>query len=202
MLNQKKVNYAKIDEDNGFSYWLFTNELDRQTCESIIQLGNDQWEEAKFINIDGVAEENKNVRVTQTAWTGEQWIYDIIFMYMKKANESAGWNFAIDSAEEMQIGKYPVGGHYHFHMDGNGVRKYSAPNNKFLHDKTRKLSMSIILNDDFEGGEFEFFGDKQLINEKKGSILIFPSYLQHRVRPVTKGTRYSLVAWFLGKPFC
>ena len=62
MLSQKKLNYAKVDEDTGYSYWLFSNELDRQTCQRIIQLGNDQWEEAKIVNIDGVAEENKNVR--------------------------------------------------------------------------------------------------------------------------------------------
>ena len=40
-----------------------------------------------------------------------------------------------------------------------------------------------------------------LIKEKMGTVIVFPSYMVHRVRPVTKGTRYSLVSWFCGEPF-
>ena len=43
--------------------------------------------------------------------------------------------------------------------------------------------------------------DKIEIKEKKGTIIVFPSYLVHRVKPVVKGTRYSLVVWFCGEPF-
>ena len=72
---------------------------------------------------------------------------------------------------------------------------------KFTNGKTRKLSMTIVLNNDYEGGEFQFFNYKdQLIKEKKGTVIVFPSYMVHRVRPVTKGTRYSLVVWFCGEP--
>ena len=35
----------------------------------------------------------------------------------------------------------------------------------------------------------------------RGSIVVFPSFLYHEVKPITKGTRYSLVVWFIGKPF-
>ena len=68
-------------------------------------------------------------------------------------------------------------------------------------EKTRKLSMSIILNDDYEGGEFEFYGHKKSIKPTKGTVIVFPSYMVHRVKPVTKGIRYSVVAWFCGEPF-
>jgi PKHD-type hydroxylase len=61
--------------------------------------------------------------------------------------------------------------------------------------------MTIVLNEDYEGGEFEFFDDKRLIKEKTGTVIVFPSYIVHRVRPVTKGIRYSLVVWFCGEPF-
>ena len=71
--------------------------------------------------------------------------------------------------------------------------------------------MTLCLNDatEYEGGEFEFdFKDKTKTDpivceqiKKKGSIIVFPSFVWHRVKPVTKGTRYSLVAWNLGKPF-
>jgi len=37
--------------------------------------------------------------------------------------------------------------------------------------------------------------------KSQGSLVIFPSFVQHRVKPVTKGTRYSLVIWSLGQPY-
>ena len=61
--------------------------------------------------------------------------------------------------------------------------------------------MTIVLNDDYEGGEFNFFDCENLIKEKTGTIIVFPSYAVHKVNPITKGTRYSLVVWFVGEPF-
>ena len=70
------------------------------------------------------------------------------------------------------------------------------------------LSYKSGLNDDFEGGEFEFahceggeFSVAKPEFEKSGSIIVFPSFMEHRVAPVTRGVRYSLVTWFLGPPF-
>jgi PKHD-type hydroxylase len=81
--------------------------------------------------------------------------------------------------------------------------------------------MGVILNDDFEGGEFQIVKYDHLklemenewkdypspeskiatVESSKGSVIVFPSDVYHRVKPVTKGIRYSLVAWFLGPPF-
>jgi PKHD-type hydroxylase len=63
--------------------------------------------------------------------------------------------------------------------------------------------MSILLNEDYEGGDFKFYDDEEfaLKEKSKGSILVFPSYMQHCVKEVTKGNRYSLVVWFLGPKF-
>ena len=60
--------------------------------------------------------------------------------------------------------------------------------------------MIVNLNDDFEGGDLILYNDG-LMKQKKGCITFFPSYLLHEITPVTKGTRYSLSMWFLGKPF-
>ena len=68
--------------------------------------------------------------------------------------------------------------------------------------------MTVLLNDNYEGGEFQF----SICNQEKceryvpefnkaGSIIVFPSDMEHRVAPVIKGVRYSLVVWFLGPPF-
>jgi PKHD-type hydroxylase len=68
--------------------------------------------------------------------------------------------------------------------------------------------MTTLLSDSYEGGEFQFASyskEKCVIStqecSKVGSIVVFPSAMEHRVAPVTKGIRYSLVTWFLGPPF-
>jgi predicted 2-oxoglutarate/Fe(II)-dependent dioxygenase YbiX len=87
------------------------------------------------------------------------------------------------------------------------------PKNIDTHNKIRKLSVTISLSnpEDYEGGELEFDlrnspdGKPNIIKCKeilpRGSIVVFPSHVWHRVAPVTKGTRYSLVIWSLGYPF-
>ena len=179
------------------SYWIFRNEIDKSTCKRIMNLGKKRWISALLTSYL----QNDDIRKSKTAFTSEQWLYDIVFGYMHTANENSGWNFQVDAAEDMQITKYNVGGHYDYHEDGNGITKIHAPGNEFLHGKTRKLSMSIILNDDFEGGQLEFMNNPNPIEDKLGTIVVFPSYMQHRVKPVTSGTRYSLVAWFVGESF-
>ena len=64
----------------------------------------------------------------------------------------------IKAAESCQITRYKKGGFYNFHSDGTGdhLSTFNSPDNKFLHGHVRKLSMSVMLNDNFEGGAFEF----------------------------------------------
>ena len=123
---------------------------------------------------------------------------------MMSANEEAGWKYDIVAAESCQITRYTKDGFYTWHKDGIGSHNevYDNPEQPFLHGNTRKLSMSIVLNDEYEGGDFEMSGLKEpLPRLEKGSIIVFPSFIDHRVTPVTKGTRYSLVTWFVGPPF-
>lgn len=65
--------------------------------------------------------------------------------------------------------------------------------------KPRAVSCSFILNDDYEGGEFAFFDRELIYNLKKGSCIMFPSNFMypHEIMPVTSGTRYSIVTWFV-----
>ena len=76
-----------------------------------------------------------------------------------------------------------------------------------------KLSVTINLSGDenYEGGNLKFDFGPNTQGERfiecteirpKGSIIVFPSFTYHQVTPVTKGTRYSLVMWICGKPFC
>ena len=183
---------------DNITWWRFDNAVDSKTCNKIIKLADKKW-----ITAATRKEEGQKNRKTNISWTKEQWLFDLVFEYMTSANTQAGWNFEVDAAETMQIGKYSKGCFYDYHQDGDGVTTYDDPENEWLHNKTRKLSMSILLNEDYEGGDFKFYGAKEtVLKEKaKGTVLVFPSYMQHCVEEVTKGNRYSLVAWFLGKGF-
>ena len=177
--------------------------------ESIIDISTDITDEERKTDITPDYKPDSKLRVSDIAWCNDQWIYDIIWPYMERANDEAGWKYQIKAAESCQIIRYKKGGFCNFHADGRGdhLSAYHRPENKFLHGHVRKLSMSVILNDDFEGGAFEFASyakEKCVITPieaSSGSVIVFPSSVEHRVSPVTKGTRYSLVTWFVGPPF-
>ena len=83
---------------------------------------------------------------------------------------------------------------------------YDDPKKTNIYGKVRKISVILPLSDpkSYGGGNFQLsFGKAKTIKEgrEQGTMLFFPSYLWHRVTPLTKGTRYSLVAWICGKPF-
>jgi hypothetical protein len=85
-----------------------------------------------------------------------------------------------------QLLRYSEGGFYKEHTDSFVLEQ-------------RTISCSIILNDDFEGGEFSFFNGTKIIKPKKYSAIVFPSNFMypHEVMEVKKNTRYSLVTWFV-----
>jgi predicted 2-oxoglutarate/Fe(II)-dependent dioxygenase YbiX len=82
--------------------------------------------------------------------------------------------------------KYDTGSFYKQHTD-------SYP------EEPRTISLSLILNDDYEGGEFAFFDRELIYKLKKGSAIVFPSnhLYPHEIMPVTSGTRYSIITWFI-----
>ncbi len=177
--------------------WYWDKEISHENCQKIISFGEGKgWDQAttygseeKFQSLDGA-------RKSDIAWVEDQWVYDLIWPYMMAANEQAGWKYDIVAAESCQVTRYIKDGFYSWHRDGLGSHNEE-------HSKTRKLSMSIILNSDFEGGDFEIFKDDpdKIPRFEEGSVIVFPSFLKHRVTPVTKGVRYSLVTWFVGQPF-
>ena len=203
-------------------WFYFTSALDKKTCNKIRNSAKGKWEKSKIDTKTGTTDEeritgaekihgiDKKYRISDVVWTDDQWIYDTIWPYMTGANERAGWKYDIKGAEGMQITRYKKGGFYYFHKDGKGdhLSTYDQPDNEFKHGNVRKLSMTVLLNDNYEGGEFQFATYSQEKCEistpefnKTGMIIVFPSDMEHRVAPVTKGIRYSLVTWFVGPPF-
>jgi len=173
-------------------YFVWNKKLSQEICQKLINLGKENWTRAEVDNKSIAA-----IRKSDIAWTEEQWVFDLISPYMFTANERAGWKYNIVATKDCQVTRYTKDGFYDWHIDGMGSH------NELHNDgNTRKLSMSIILNSDYEGGDFEMRGLKDKVPRlKEGSIIVFPSFLEHRVTPVTEGIRYSLVTWFVGPPY-
>ena len=168
-----------------------------------------------------VVKDVQKKRKSDIVWMNDLWIYKEIHPYIHEANQRAGWNFEWDWSESCQFTKYGVGQYYGWHCD-SWDKPYSRPpladgTRPIDHGKIRKLSVTISLShpDEYVGGNLEFDFRNQVDwdrNKKaaihscdgirpRGSIIVFPSFVWHRVAPVTKGTRYSLVIWNLGYPF-
>ena len=94
-------------------------------------------------------------------------------------------NVSVEQDTGYGLLKYEKGGFYTEHVD-------------HATELVRTVSCSIIINDDYEGGEFSFFGREHIIKASKGDVIMFPSNFvyRHEVLPVTKGTRYAIITWF------
>ena len=189
---------AKLNEESGV--FIARREFDAATCERIIRLAGDGWERSQVDDSEGGEIEDKGLRESDIFWTKERWLTDMLFPYMESYNEVSGLKYEISGVETLQLTRYGVGGFYGFHVDGFNNHLWSVGG------KIRKISMTIQLNEDYEGGEFEVIRcregelEVETLDKDMGSMVLFPSCLEHRVKPVTDGVRYSLVAWFLGPP--
>ena len=185
-------------------YWKWDKAIKPKRCKEIIDSAGDTFENAGIgdDSTDGTRLDDE-VRKTLIHWSNEQDLFNMVSNYGSSANRQGQWGLETSAMESIQIGQYPTGGHYNWHVDGLGIVPINAPENKFLNGKTRKISFVLWLNDDFEGGEFEFHPSHikdNVIKPKRGTIVCFPSWVMHRVKPVTKGTRYSAVSWMVGQP--
>ena len=200
-------------------YWHFPGALTPKFCDDVIAYANQQEEVMARTGGYGdrklKKEEVKNMqrkRKSDLVWLNDTWIYKELHPYVHEANARAGWNFEWDWSESCQFTKYKLNQFYDWHCD-SWHKPYDKPDDLNSHGKIRKLSVTVSLSDEteYEGGDFEFdfrsaedgSNQPQVCKEirPKGSIVVFPSFVWHRVKPVTSGTRYSLVIWNLGWPF-
>jgi len=203
-------------------YWYFKSAIPPKICDDIIKHGLSQAETMARTGDYGDKELSKDEikdmrrkRNSDLVWLNDTWIYKEIHPYLIEANKNAGWNFQWDRSEACQFTKYKLNQYYDWHCD-SWDKPYDKPDTP-EHGKIRKLSMTCQLTDgsEYRGGELEFDfrnydphmrdESKHLVKVKeilpKGSIVVFPSHVWHRVKPVTSGTRYSLVVWSIGDPF-
>lgn len=186
----------QIDTQENWAYW---NEVfSPEECKKIIEIGNKrQLLEASVGGEDKKLIVDKKLRETKISWIypSEEtaFIFRRVTDVMMEINKQY-FNFDLFGfAEGFQFTRYDSpDGMYVAHMD------------KILHATPRKLSLTIQLSSpsDYEGGELMVHtGSSQAMDKSLGKLIAFPSYVMHEVKPVTKGTRYSLVAWLTGPAF-
>ena len=171
-----------------------------QQCQMVIDKGMSlKKEEAKV----GMGQKpsggyDPKKRVTTISWIPFKdmpEMYRDIESTMLKANNNHFGFEGMQITEPGQFTHYLTGGFYEWHMDNDVAGKRQQP--------VRKISMTLLLSDPstFEGGELELMSKNKTAKLKQGQAIFFASWLQHRVKPVTKGERKSLVMWFGGPSF-
>ena len=147
--------------------------------------------------IDGTVEsKDKNRRSSKISWVPQDKFPKELQQCIDSANKL--YNFSLHEFESLQYSRYEEGDHYDWHVDN-----HSKPYNNGM---IRKLSFSICLNDEFEGGDFDLGRPSPLTGKtnietfklKKGEMIVFPSHTWHKVNKVTKGIRKTLVGWVVG----
>ena len=202
------LDYLHTEKRYGKTSWLFNknktesfsyqpNVFTKAQCETIIKIGKNLVLENALIDSQNEATLNENCRKSKTSWlspeNGNEWIFQTLTDSILLLNNNF-FNFDLwGLAEGIQFTEYEApNGKYDPHIDClfNGL--------------IRKLSISVQLSDenDYEGGNVIInTGNEVSMTRKQGSAIAFPSYVLHGVKPVTKGVRYSLVAWITGPAF-
>ena len=200
-------------------YWYFKSAVPERICDDIVRYGKSLQD--KMATTGGFGDPKtlskkqikdlKTKRDSNIVWMNDKWIYKEIYPFVHQANANAGWNFQWDFSESCQFTKYNKNQYYDWHCD-SWEKPYENGDTK---GKIRKLSVTVSLSEGgkaYTGGELEFDfrnndPDKKTNIRKckeilpKGSLVVFPSFVWHRVCPVKKGSRYSLVVWNLGAPY-
>ena len=183
------------------SIWqMWARDVSPTTCNKIIQECEQLSPMEAGVGGQSVTTVDNKIRKSEIRWAGDiQWIKDLIYGYASTANRNA-FGFDINYLQDVQytIYKGTDEGFYNWHYD-----TFWAGENAY----DRKISVIIQLSDpsDYEGGEFLLEDQYEQPNatelKQRGTVLCFPSFFMHTVKPVTKGIRKSLVAWIEGPKF-
>ena len=183
-----------VKEDiNQTNYYWFENGFTTQEIDTIVN-GSLEYEFQKAIimdegNTDKFRKSNIKWLPFDSKW---EWVIDKIMSQVTEANNTI-WNFELKSIiDNIQYTEYEGnGGHYDWHLDiGPGSISH------------RKISITIQLSDpeEYVGGDLQIMTGSEYttVPRGKGTVVIFPSFLLHRVVPLTSGNRKSLVLWVGG----
>ncbi len=175
---------------------LFTPEQ----CQMVINAGRKQRPQKAQVGMgrpegSGVDTKKRTTTISWIPFKEMQPMYNQINEFIQKANRNHFGFGDIQITEQAQFTEYPEGGFYDWHMDTDVNMQHEPP--------VRKISMTLLLSPEnqFEGGDLELMAPGKRAKLKQGHAIIFASFINHRVAPVTRGVRQSLVMWFGGEPF-
>ena len=164
----------------------YTDIISKEVCEKIIKSPHD-FKRAKVY--DGDIHQARNCYDSTLNKKFDDYIYESVGKILQRYHNDFTYFTTGLSIEDT--------GYQHLLYKGSEKGEYKEHVDHFdLHP--RVLSCSIILNDDYEGGDFSFFEGEHIIPKKTGSAVVFPSNFcfPHSVTPVTNGDRHAVVTWF------
>ena len=186
------INPKQVETTHGV---VNCGEITRSTCNRLINesTSSDNFKVAGRVLNKDTYEKNSEIREVNAFIIHEEklWIDELVISLAETAMAFLDYN-VVGLLERPQLLNYKQNSKgYDWHTDiGLGMAS------------TRKISITVNLNDNYEGGNLQFFSDKTYdFNPPRGDAIAFPSFLPHRVTPITKGERWSLVAWIGGQPF-
>jgi PKHD-type hydroxylase len=178
----------------------FSNE----EVEKIIAIGEKQKLQKAEVYVGHLGDTvivDENKRVSEVSWidfeSDTRWLFKKLEHYVNYLNDMY-YNFELTNYEQLQYTCYNTkGSHYDWHVD----TQFNS-----INPLVRKLSLSLFLSDrnEYSGGNFEYNAGGtigKIHEQEKGTLIVFPSFLLHRVTPVIEGVRKSLVMWTQGPHF-
>lgn len=159
----------------------------------------------EYVEYPDIPEQRRaNIVMTTQPDEQSQWMWEKFNNLISYYNDRH-FNFDLYGFNYVQYARYDVGDKHEFHMDLPLDGKQIDP---LLLQNLRKITVVLLLNEpgvDFEGGEFQINHFSEQFpwdtNLKKGSVLLFPSFLLHRVAPILSGNRQSISIWAVGPKF-
>lgn len=191
------MNYVKLKKNKHLlDRHYFQDVFTKDECHNIINFTDTslQGSYTEYGQQDNFSNTIKSKYINRTS--GTEWVWGRITKYVWQVNGDF-FNFNLNCIDDLQIMEYRKNSLFQWHIDINGVEHFTS----------RKLSVVVFLTErnDFKGGQllFEFNeNEKEAIEMRQGSMLVFPSFQVHKVTPVIEGIRHTLVAWAHGTPFC
>ena len=204
------------------AFYIFPRALSKPDCDKYLKycLKNANWEDASTIakgytdvvpsDVKEFDEKSQNfdygIRKTDVSFITDKdnMMNELVWGFIREANAQY-FRYNLDYFQAIQFARYQNGGHYDWHQDTSGSPAEAS--------ETRKLSLTMSLTDHttYDGGYLEFYnGEKPYEHDEhnvakdvkdQGSVIVFDSRDWHRVTPVTKGVRYSIVCWTVGPHF-
>ena len=202
------------------AFYIFPQAVAKSDCEKLLDycVKNVKLEEATTIvsggtdtinraseNYEDSIKKDYDSRKTSVGFLGaeDKDLNELVWGFLRRANAEF-FKYKLDFFQPIQFAKYQDGGHYDWHQDSTGQE---------LNTECRKLSLTFSLTDhnDYDGGLLQFYNgdkphrykDRDIEQDIKsvGSVIVFDSRDWHRVTPVTRGVRYSIVCWTIGPHF-